>query len=37
MSAQDILGGCLNVEIGMAAARPAEFVLFWFAHEMQVG
>jgi hypothetical protein len=36
MNAQDILEGRMNVEIGMAAVRPAEFVILKFSHKMQV-
>jgi len=35
MSAQDILEGRMNVEIGMAAVRPAEFIVFRFSHKLQ--
>ncbi|MBN8738028.1 MAG: hypothetical protein BGP24_02460 [Lysobacterales bacterium 69-70] len=35
MTAQDILEGRMNVEIGMAVARPAEFVVLRFSHKMQ--
>jgi uncharacterized protein len=35
MTAQDILDGKLIVEIGMAAVRPAEFVILKFMHKMQ--
>jgi phage tail sheath protein FI len=36
MTAQDIADGRLVVEIGMAAVRPAEFVILRFSHRMQV-
>jgi uncharacterized protein len=36
MSAQDILDGNLIVEIGMAAVRPAEFIILRFSHKLQV-
>ncbi|MCB0852932.1 MAG: phage tail sheath family protein [Bacteroidetes bacterium] len=36
MTAQDILEGRLIVEIGMAAVRPAEFIILKFSHKMQV-
>jgi hypothetical protein len=36
MTAQDILEGKLIVEIGMAAVRPAEFVILKFSHKLQV-
>lgn len=35
MTAQDILNGILNVEIGMAAVRPAEFIVLKFSHKLQ--
>lgn len=35
MTAQDILEGRMNVEIGVAAVRPAEFVVLRFSHKMQ--
>ncbi len=35
MTAQDVLEGRLNVEIGMAAVRPAEFIVLKFSHQMQ--
>lgn len=35
MTAQDILNGIMNVEIGMAAVRPAEFIVLKFSHKMQ--
>jgi phage tail sheath protein FI len=35
MSAIDILEGRLIVEIGMAAVRPAEFIILRFSHKMQ--
>jgi phage tail sheath protein FI len=36
MTADDILNGIMNVEIGMAVARPAEFIVLKFSHKMQV-
>lgn len=36
MTALDILEGRMNVEIGMAAVRPAEFIILKFSHKMQV-
>ena len=36
MNSQDILEGRMNVEIGMAVVRPAEFVILKFSHKMQV-
>ncbi len=35
MSAQDILEGRMNVEIGMAVVRPAEFIVLKFSHKLQ--
>ncbi|MDY0933102.1 phage tail sheath C-terminal domain-containing protein [Chryseobacterium sp. CFBP8996] len=35
MSAQDILEGRMVVEIGMAAVRPAEFIVLRFSHKLQ--
>jgi phage tail sheath protein FI len=35
MTAQDILEGRMIVEIGMAAVRPAEFIILRFMHKMQ--
>jgi phage tail sheath protein FI len=35
MNAQDILEGRLNVEIGMAVVRPAEFIILKFSHKLQ--
>ncbi|WP_223599583.1 phage tail sheath C-terminal domain-containing protein [Chryseobacterium sp. GVT01B] len=35
MSAQDILEGRMNIEIGMAAVRPAEFIVLNFSHKLQ--
>ncbi len=35
MSADDILNGYMIVEIGMAAVRPAEFIVLRFSHMMQ--
>lgn len=35
MTAIDILEGRLIVEIGMAAVRPAEFIILRFSHKMQ--
>jgi phage tail sheath protein FI len=34
MTALDILEGRMNVEIGMAAVRPAEFIILKFSHKM---
>lgn len=35
MTAQDILEGNMIIEIGMAAVRPAEFIILKFSHKMQ--
>jgi phage tail sheath protein FI len=35
MTAQDILDGYMNVEIGMAVVRPAEFIVLKFSHKLQ--
>jgi len=35
MTAQDVLEGRMNVEIGMAVVRPAEFIILKFSHKMQ--
>lgn len=35
MTAQDILEGRMIVEIGVAAVRPAEFVILRFSHKLQ--
>lgn len=35
MTPLDILEGRMNVEIGMAAVRPAEFIILKFSHKMQ--
>jgi uncharacterized protein len=35
MTADDILNGKLIVEIGMAAVRPAEFIILKFSHKLQ--
>ena len=34
MTSQDILEGRMNVEIGMAVVRPAEFIILKFSHKM---
>jgi uncharacterized protein len=36
MTADDILNGIMNVEIGMAAVRPAEFIVLKFSHKLAV-
>ena len=35
MDRNDILEGRMNVEIGMAVARPAEFIILKFSHKLQ--
>ena len=35
MTPQDVLEGRMNVEIGIAAVRPAEFIILKFSHKMQ--
>lgn len=35
MDSQDVLEGRLKVEIGMAVARPAEFIILKFSHKLQ--
>ncbi len=35
MSAQDILEGRMIIEVGMAAVRPAEFIILRFSHKLQ--
>ena len=35
MTAQDVLNGIMNVEIGMAVVRPAEFIILKFSHKLQ--
>ncbi|MFA8436128.1 MAG: phage tail sheath C-terminal domain-containing protein [Marinifilaceae bacterium] len=35
MTSQDILEGRMNIEIGMAAVRPAEFIILKFSHKLQ--
>lgn len=35
MTSQDILEGIMNVEIGLAAVRPAEFIVLKFSHKLQ--
>ena len=34
MTAQDVLEGRMNVEIGIAAVRPAEFIILKFSHKL---
>ena len=35
MTTQDILEGRMIVEIGIAAVRPAEFIILKFSHKLQ--
>lgn len=35
MTALDILEGRLNIEVGVAAVRPAEFIILKFSHKLQ--
>lgn len=35
MTTQDVLEGRMNVEIGIAAVRPAEFIVLKFSHKLQ--
>lgn len=35
MTAQDILEGRMNIEVGMAPVRPAEFIILRFMHRMK--
>ncbi len=35
MTAADVLEGRMNVEIGLAAVRPAEFIILKFSHKLQ--
>lgn len=35
MTAEDILNGLLIIEIGLAAVRPAEFIILRFSHKLQ--
>lgn len=35
MTSQDVLEGRMNVEIGMAVVRPAEFIVLKFSHKLQ--
>jgi uncharacterized protein len=35
MSAEQVLEGIMNVEIGMATVRPAEFIVLKFSHKLQ--
>ncbi len=36
MTSQDILEGIMNIEIGVAPTRPAEFIVLKFSHKLQV-
>ncbi len=35
MTQQDILEGRLNIDVGIAAVRPAEFIILKFSHKLQ--
>ena len=35
MTPQDVLEGRMVVEIGVAAVRPAEFIILRFSHKLQ--
>ena len=35
MTEQDVLEGRMNVEVGVAAVRPAEFIILKFSHKLQ--
>ncbi|MGB1017168.1 MAG: phage tail sheath family protein, partial [Nannocystaceae bacterium] len=35
MTPQDVLEGRMHVEIGLAAVRPAEFIILRFSHKLQ--
>ena len=35
MTSDDILNGIMNIEIGIAAVRPAEFIILKFMHKLQ--
>lgn len=37
MNAQDLLEGRMNMEIGMAVVRPAEFIILKVSHKLQAG
>jgi phage tail sheath protein FI len=34
MTTQDVLEGTMKVEIGIAAVRPAEFIILRFSHKL---
>lgn len=34
MTENDVMEGRMNVEIGMAVVRPAEFIILKFSHKM---
>jgi phage tail sheath protein FI len=36
MTVEDVLEGRMVVEIGLAAVRPAEFIILKFSHKLQV-
>ena len=35
MTSQEVLEGVMNIEIGLAPARPAEFIVLKFSHKLQ--
>jgi len=35
MSPEDVLAGIMNIDIGMATVRPAEFIVLRFSHKLQ--
>lgn len=37
MTPTDVLEGRMNIEIGLAAVRPAEFIILNFSHKLQTG
>jgi phage tail sheath protein FI len=37
MTPADVLEGRMNIEIGLAAVRPAEFIILNFSHKLQTG
>ena len=37
MTTQDVLEGRMIIEIGVAAVRPAEFIVLRFTHKLQEG
>ena len=35
MTSQEVLEGVMNIEIGLAPSRPAEFIVLKFSHKLQ--